>query len=79
MAGKCSTIHHKVPDLSPQDYNLFPKLEELFQEIRFSYLSELSSAVTGEILMAQQKYALTRNRKAAGTLVSVHFARAGLH
>ncbi len=37
------------PNLSSLDYDLFPKLTELLQGIRFSDLSELPKAVTQEI------------------------------
>ncbi len=36
------------PDLSPLNYNLFPKRKEPLQGIRFSDLIELSSAMTWE-------------------------------
>ncbi len=35
-----------TPDLSPLNYNLFPKFKELLREIHFSDLSEMSLAVT---------------------------------
>ncbi len=37
------------PDLSAPDYDLFPKLKEPLQGIRFSNLNEMSLAVTREI------------------------------
>ncbi len=37
------------PDLSPLDYDLFPKLKKSLRAIRFNDLSELSLAVTREI------------------------------
>ncbi len=67
------------PDLSPPDYDLFPKLKEPLQGIHFNYLSEQSSAKTQEIWHLTKKPSLTLDRKAAGMLVSMHFARGELH
>ncbi len=65
-------------DWSLPDSDLFPEFKELLQGICFSNLSELSSVMTRH-LVAQKETALTQNRKAAGTLVSVHFMRRILH
>jgi len=38
------------PDMSPQDFDLFPKLKDSMRGHRFSSLEELSGAVTRAIL-----------------------------
>ncbi len=56
------------PDLSPLDYNRFPKLKELLRGLDFRDLSELSSAMTQEI-----RWLNSYTKKAARTLVNVYF------
>ncbi len=73
-------VYHPLysPDLSLPDYDPFPKFKELPQGICFSnkwavFDHDLRDSI------AQQKPALTQNRKATGTHPSVYFARGVLH
>ena len=55
MAGKCSINPPPPPpplyspDLSPPDFDLFPKLKEPLRGVRYDSLDELECAVNAEV------------------------------
>ncbi len=50
-ANKWERLPHPAysPDISPCDYDLFPKLKENMRGIRYTYLDELEVAVTDQV------------------------------
>lgn len=67
------------PDMSPCDYDVFPKLKENFWGIGFKNLQQLTRKVTRQIRNINQKHFLTKIQKLPDRWTKVTQKKGGLH